>query len=50
MWAAARARDVSLEGTLGPFAVATYGGHFNGGLGIVLLALFFLWGLPTLTV
>jgi len=25
--------------------VAAYGGYFNGGLGIVLLALFALWGL-----
>ena len=30
---------------LGTFAVAIYGGYFNGGLGIVLLALFSLWGM-----
>lgn len=43
-WAAARARDVTPEGAAGLFAVAVYGGYFNGGLGIVLLALFSLWG------
>ena len=44
-WAASRARDVTPEGALGLFAVALYGGYFNGGLGIVLLALFALWGM-----
>lgn len=43
--AAARARAVTPEGTMGLFAVAVYGGYFNGGLGIVLLALFALWGM-----
>ena len=33
------------EGAIGLFAVALYGGYFNGGLGIVLLALFALWGM-----
>ena len=47
-WAAAKARDVSSEGALGLFAVALYGGYFNGGLGIVLLALFSLWGMTDL--
>lgn len=47
-WAAARARDVSPEGALGLFAVALYGGYFNGGLGIILLALFALWGMADL--
>lgn len=47
-WAAARARDVSPEGALGLFAVALYGGYFNGGLGIILLALFSLWGMTDL--
>ena len=47
-WAAARARDVTAEGALGLFAVALYGGYFNGGLGIVLLALFSLWGMMDL--
>ena len=30
------------------FAVSVYGGYFNGGLGIVLLALFALWGMSDL--
>lgn len=47
-WAAAKARDVSSEGALGLFGVALYGGYFNGGLGIVLLALFSLWGMTDL--
>ena len=47
-WAASRARDVSSEGALGLFGVALYGGYFNGGLGIVLLALFSLWGMTDL--
>lgn len=47
-WAAARARDASTEGALGLFAVALYGGYFNGGLGIMLLALFALWGMSDL--
>ena len=29
-------------------AVALYGGYFNGGLGIILLALFSLWGMADL--
>lgn len=47
-WAASKARVVSSEGALGLFAVALYGGYFNGGLGIVLLALFSLWGMTDL--
>lgn len=47
-WAAAKARDVSSERASGLFAVALYGGYFNGGLGIVLLALFSLWGMTDL--
>ncbi|MBY4892656.1 hypothetical protein A8B78_10105 [Jannaschia sp. EhC01] len=43
--AAARARAVTPEGAMGLFAVSVYGGYFNGGLGIVLLALFALWGM-----
>ncbi|MFV2051431.1 sulfite exporter TauE/SafE family protein [Aliiroseovarius sp. YM-037] len=35
-------------GIFGLFAVAVYGGYFNGGLGIVLLALFALWGMENL--
>jgi uncharacterized membrane protein YfcA len=33
------------EGPVGTVLVAIYGGYFNGGLGIVLLALFSLWGM-----
>ncbi len=47
-WAASKARDVSSEGALGLFGVALYGGYFNGDLGIVLLALFSLWGMTDL--
>jgi uncharacterized membrane protein YfcA len=35
-------------GALGTLAVSIYGGYFNGGLGIVLLALYALWGLTNL--
>lgn len=47
-WAARNARAVTPEGALGLFAVSVYGGYFNGGLGIVLLALFALWGMTDL--
>ena len=43
-WAAGRAGGVAPEGAIGLFLVSVYGGYFNGGLGIVLLALFSLWG------
>lgn len=33
---------------VGTIAVAIYGGYFNGGLGIMLLALFSLWGMRDL--
>lgn len=33
------------EGAFGLFVVCFYGGYFNGGLGIMLLALFALWGM-----
>lgn len=35
-------------GALGSTLVAAYGGYFNGGLGIVLLALYSLWGMKDL--
>lgn len=35
-------------GVVGLFLVSVYGGYFNGGLGIVLLALFALWGMDNL--
>ncbi|UWR29821.1 sulfite exporter TauE/SafE family protein [Sulfitobacter sp. W002] len=47
-FAASHARGVTPEGALGLFAVSVYGGYFNGGLGIVLLALFALWGMTDL--
>lgn len=47
-WAANRARIITPHGAAGLFAVSLYGGYFNGGLGIVLLALFALWGLTNI--
>lgn len=38
------------EGVVGTVLVSIYGGYFNGGLGIVLLALFSLWGMRDLNV
>lgn len=38
------------EGALGTVLVSIYGGYFNGGLGIVLLALFSLWGMRDINV
>ncbi|MFP7569484.1 sulfite exporter TauE/SafE family protein [Marivita sp. S2033] len=43
-WAARHSANISAEGAVGLFMVSLYGGYFNGGLGIVLLALFSLWG------
>ncbi|SFL18700.1 sulfite exporter TauE/SafE family protein [Shimia haliotis] len=43
-WAAGRTRLLRPEGAVGLFLVSVYGGYFNGGLGIVLLALFAMWG------
>ncbi|WP_295812418.1 sulfite exporter TauE/SafE family protein [uncultured Nitratireductor sp.] len=36
------------QGWFGTVLVSVYGGYFNGGLGIVLLALFSLWGMRDL--
>lgn len=47
-WAASRARSITPQGSAGLFLVSVYGGYFNGGLGIVLLALFALWGMTNL--
>lgn len=44
-WAAERRHSVTPFGSAGLFLVSIYGGYFNGGLGIVLLALFALWGM-----
>ncbi len=47
-WAARNARAVTPYGSAGLFAISVYGGYFNGGLGIVLLALFALWGMANI--
>lgn len=39
------ARAITPYGAIGLILVCIYGGYFNGGLGIVLLALFSLWGM-----
>jgi len=44
-WAAHHSRAVTPYGAGGLLAVSIYGGYFNGGLGIILLALFALWGM-----
>lgn len=41
-WAARNSRSITPFGSAGLFATSIYGGYFNGGLGIVLLALFTL--------
>lgn len=38
------------EGWVGNVIVSIYGGYFNGGLGIVLLALFSMWGMRDLNI
>lgn len=43
-WAERKSGGFRPESPLGLFLVSLYGGYFNGGLGIVLLALFALWG------
>lgn len=48
VWAASLARGVAPFGALGLVLVSIYGGYFNGGLGIVLLALFALWGMENI--
>lgn len=47
-WAARNQRLVVPFGAGTMVPVAIYGGYFNGGLGIVLLALFSLWGMRDL--
>lgn len=44
-WAAGKGKAIPPYGASGLFAISVYGGYFNGGLGIVLLALFALWGM-----
>lgn len=46
--AAKHARSITPYGAIGLIIVCIYGGYFNGGLGIVLLALFALWGMEDL--
>lgn len=46
-WARTNASG-AVESPLGTLLVSIYGGYFNGGLGIVLLALFSLWGMRDL--
>ncbi len=47
-WAARNRNLVTPFGVGTMLPVAIYGGYFNGGLGIVLLALFSLWGMTDL--
>ncbi len=47
-WAAKHSQSVTPYGFFGMFAVSTYGGYFNGGLGIILLALFAMWGMTNI--
>ncbi|WBU62786.1 sulfite exporter TauE/SafE family protein [Paracoccus aerodenitrificans] len=47
-WAAQRRGAVTAFGAGSMVPVAIYGGFFNGGLGIVLLALFAMWGMTNL--
>ena len=47
-FAARHARDVTPFGLGTLLPVSIYGGYFNGGLGIILLALFALWGMTNL--
>ncbi|MAL77885.1 MAG: hypothetical protein CMN55_02045 [Sneathiella sp.] len=44
-WAARHSRSGSGLQTVSLFFACVYGGYFNGGLGIVLLAIFALWGM-----
>ncbi len=44
-WAASKSQSITPYGALGTLSVGIYGGYFNGGLGIILLALFSLWGM-----
>ena len=47
-WATTNNRDMPPQGAVGLLVVSVYGGYFNGGLGIVLLALFALWGMSNI--
>lgn len=47
-WAWKSHFGVQPNGSIGTILVSIYGGYFNGGLGIVLLALFSLWGMKNI--
>ncbi|WP_018688496.1 sulfite exporter TauE/SafE family protein [Ahrensia kielensis] len=47
-WAAKKDKAVTPFGAVGLLLASIYGGYFNGGLGIVLLALFALWGMTNI--
>ena len=47
-WAITRSRMITPFGATGLVLISAYGGYFNGGLGIVLLALFSLWGMTNI--
>ncbi len=47
-WGRSGGVQLTPYGAIGTLGVAIYGGYFNGGLGIVLLALYAMWGLTNL--
>ncbi len=47
-WGRSGGIQLTPYGAIGTLVVSIYGGYFNGGLGIVLLALYALWGLTSL--
>lgn len=49
-WMGSMVRPNQHHKLIGTFFVSVYGGYFNGGLGIVLLGLFALWGMRDLNV
>ena len=49
-WARISHFGVKPSGAIGTLLVSIYGGYFNGGLGIVLLALFSLWGMRDINI
>ncbi|MGB3388202.1 MAG: sulfite exporter TauE/SafE family protein [Pseudaminobacter sp.] len=49
-WARQSRFGIRPQGPVGTVLVSIYGGYFNGGLGIVLLALFSLWGMRDINV
>ncbi len=47
-WGRTGGMQLTPYGAIGTVLVAIYGGYFNGGLGIVLLALYAMWGLTSI--